>query len=324
MLQKFLADIPVEVLKRTKSIDLNINSETCNQEINKLLQRTVLLGGKRLRPLLTLLMGKCLGVNLDILETYASAIEMVHAASLAHDDVIDNAQTRRGKASINVQSSNQKAVLAGDYLLAYVIRMLTEAGNFRLVSEMSKVIGQLAEGEWLQLDLIKDKNYTKDKVRKVAEFKTSSVMSWCTTCPGILAELNDNEIESLRKLGLHLGLAFQLIDDTLDYSDQSFKDLNLDLQNGIVNSVTMNWFDRNPEEFKKFQKNEMSLVEIDKIALKKACEEIKHEAKNHLGICYQLTNDLAQNISNQKIKESFTHNKNALSYIYRYLEKRIF
>src|SRR5690606_31879505 len=122
----------------------------------------VLLGGKRLRPLLTYLCGNFFGVKADALDVYAKAIEMVHAASLSHDDVVDGANTRRGKPSINAESSNKQAVLAGDYLLADVIVELTKQGDLTLVQEMSYVIQALAEGEWIQLDAAASRQYTRE------------------------------------------------------------------------------------------------------------------------------------------------------------------
>ena len=121
MNKDFLTNIPADVLLKTKSLELDIKSKDCNDRVNKLLKKTVLLGGKRLRPMLTYLFGQLFGHSLKDLEVYARAIECVHAASLSHDDVVDGAETRRGSPSINTLSSNKYAVLAGDYLLADVI-----------------------------------------------------------------------------------------------------------------------------------------------------------------------------------------------------------
>ena len=109
--------VPKEIIGQIKNIDLRITSENCNEEINKLLQKTVLFGGKRLRPLLTHLFGNLFGLPVLSVAPYAKAIEMVHAASLSHDDVIDNASQRRGVKSINIEGSNKMAILAGDYLV---------------------------------------------------------------------------------------------------------------------------------------------------------------------------------------------------------------
>ena len=109
-----------------------------------------MFGGKRLRPLLTYLVGNLFQQKIEHIKIYADSIELVHAASLAHDDVIDEAQTRRGFPSINTRG-NKRAVLAGDYLLATVMANLASRGVLPLVREMGQVVASLAWGEWLQL-----------------------------------------------------------------------------------------------------------------------------------------------------------------------------
>ena len=173
MTNDFLNLMPKGVLSAVGEIDLNIPSTTCKKEINDLLQRTVLVGGKRLRPLLTHLVGDLFQLDTLVVAPYARAVELVHAASLSHDDVIDNATMRRGLPSINIVASNKKAVLAGDTLLSSVIVDLTEAGHLSLVREMSYVIRDLSEGEWIQADLILSRDYTKSSIREIAMKKTS-------------------------------------------------------------------------------------------------------------------------------------------------------
>ncbi|MFT6545685.1 MAG: octaprenyl-diphosphate synthase, partial [Bacteriovoracaceae bacterium] len=226
MLETFLQEIPAQALGKAQDINLDIPYEKCNEEINHLLGKTVLLGGKRLRPLLTYLMGRFFGVDDEKLDACAQSIEMVHAASLAHDDVVDNASTRRGRDSINAASSNKHAVLAGDYLLASVIMNLCKQDMPILVSEMSRVIMDLAEGEWIQLEAIDKKNYSVELIRNIALKKTASVMSWCAVSPAILSHQSEEVISLARDFGVHLGLGFQLMDDTLDFGGASQKDAN--------------------------------------------------------------------------------------------------
>ena len=162
MITDFLDSIPSHVLDRSKNLDLQVRSVNAHLAIDEVLSRTVLRGGKRLRPLLTFLMGNLFKIDLESLTPFARATELVHAASLSHDDVIDNATMRRGCPSINILASNKKAVLAGDYLLSSVIVDLCSTGELVLVNEMSLVIKDLSEGEWLQLDLVSNREYTKE------------------------------------------------------------------------------------------------------------------------------------------------------------------
>ena len=282
MMNDFLEALPKVALENSKNLDLQIRSVKAHEAIDAILSQTVLKGGKRLRPLLTFLMAHLFRVDFETVAPYARASELVHASSLSHDDVIDNATMRRGAPSINILASNKKAVLAGDYLLSRVIVDLTNAGNLELVREMSMVIKDLTEGEWLQLDLIGDRNYTRELIREVAEKKTSSVMCYCSVAPAILSGADKKTVDLCREFGRRLGLAFQLIDDTLDYSGDSQKDQELDLKNGIVNAVVYEMLDANPENFNSF-KNGTELIDAVKgIPFNSYVEKISTEAHAHL------------------------------------------
>ena len=282
MIADFLDALPKEALESSKNMDLHIRSVNAHQAIDTLLSKSVLRGGKRLRPLLTFLVAHLFNVDFEKTMPYARASELVHAASLSHDDVIDNATMRRGTPSINILSSNKKAVLAGDYLLSSVIVDLSNAGNLELVREMSLVIKDLSEGEWLQLDLISERNYTRELIREVAEKKTSSVMSYCSVAPAILGGETKEAVDLCREFGRRLGLAFQLIDDTLDYSGDSQKDQELDVKNGIVNSVVFEMLQAHPIIFMRFKDGENLQDIIEGISLVEYVEIINQEAHSHL------------------------------------------
>jgi geranylgeranyl pyrophosphate synthase len=282
MLADFISSLPKDIVESASKMDLNISSNNANVAINDLLQRTVLVGGKRLRPLLTFLMGDLFGVAPSELMTYARSIELVHAASLSHDDVIDQATTRRGVPSINVAGSNKRAVLAGDYLLAQVIQDLAQQGNLYLVQEMSKVIQDLALGEWLQWDASEERKYSREIILEIARNKTASVMSWCGVAAATMAESTDDERESARRFGEFLGYAFQLMDDTLDFSGSSNKDTLLDMKNGIVNSVLYEWLELNSEAHEKFKSGSDLSELFGDNELDKAIEAVKDRAIHYL------------------------------------------
>lgn len=323
MLQDFLSTIPLKTLKHVKNMDLNISSMNCNNAVNELLQNSVLVGGKRLRPLLTYLVGNLYGLDFSALDPYAKSIELVHAASLSHDDVIDNATTRRGVPSINIQASNKKAVLAGDYLLADVIVNLTRAGNLELVGEMAQVIQDLAEGEWIQSDAIESRNYSSELIETIAIKKTASVMSWCCFSPAVLAGLPREIIEKSRQMGIDLGIAFQLMDDTLDFSSESNKDANLDLDNGLVNAVLFQWLNFNPLAFEKY-KNGTDLSELfDGEKIEKAVEVVRATAMSHIESARNLLSEIESALcSNEKELKAFGKNKKPILYIFDYLTQR--
>ncbi len=323
MLQDFLSTIPLKTLKHVKDMDLNISSDNCSKAINELLQNSVLVGGKRLRPLLTYLVGNLYGVDFKTLDPYAKSIELVHAASLSHDDVIDNATTRRGVPSINIQASNKKAVLAGDYLLSDVIVNLTRAGNLELVGEMAKVIQDLAVGEWIQSDAIETRKYTSALIEEIAIKKTASVMSWCCYAPAIIANLDRSTIEKSKQMGIDLGIAFQLMDDTLDFSSESQKDANLDLDNELVNSVIFQWLCLHPAEFERYQKGESLSKLYTGEKIEKAVEVVREAANKHIESARNLLDEIEKDLcQTEKELKAFSKNKKPILYIFDYLTQR--
>ena len=325
---EFLLNIPNSILIRLKDINLDVPTNNCNTAVNELLQKSVLLGGKRLRPLLTYIFCDFFGVDLDDprCDICATSIEMVHAASLAHDDVIDDATLRRGNPSINIQASNKKAVLAGDYLLAAVIRRLSEQGSLELVSEMSKVIQALSEGEWIQADAIEHRQYTRELIDTIAKNKTSSVMSWCGISAALISNLDEAKKESVikmsEKFGCHLGMAFQLLDDTLDFSGDSQKDTLLDLKNGQVNSVIYEWLILHPEIFKSFKNGEDILDLFNEDQIEQCILTIRDQALTHLNECRNLLTSMRECLEDVVSVKQLDRGEKTLKFILKFLENR--
>lgn len=313
MIKDFLDSLPPHILERSKHLDLKIRSVNAHSAIDEILSRTVLKGGKRLRPLLTFLTANLFKVDLESITPFARATELVHAASLSHDDVIDNATMRRGNPSINILATNKKAVLAGDYLLSSVIVDLCSTNELGLVKEMSLVIKDLSEGEWLQLDLIGSRDYTRELIREVAMKKTSSVMSYCTVAPALFAKQNDKVAKICRDFGLHLGLAFQLIDDTLDYSGDSLKDQELDLKNGIVNAVVFELLAARPDLMDRFKKGEDLTGLLESAPIKPYVEFISKEAQGHLEKSLELLQLLKEELSQTLYKNDSARLDEAMS-----------
>lgn len=308
----FFESLPPEILNRATSLDLNISSSKAHEAIDEILSKTVLSGGKRLRPLLTFLSGNLFKTNFDLLSPYARATELVHAASLAHDDVIDNATLRRGRPSINILSSNKLSVLAGDYLLSKVIVDLTYANNLELLKRMSLVIKDLSEGEWLQLDLIHSRLYTKEKIIEIAMKKTSSVMSYCTSAPAVLSGMSEKIINEAHLFGVNLGIAFQLIDDTLDFSSTSKKDAKLDIDNNLVSAVTFDYLDKNPELFLRYKNGEDLSNLIDATKLGPSIESVVSLAHEYLDHANKNLDRIAIELNE---KFGAAHTEEAITYL---------
>lgn len=283
----FFDAIPQEIINQLSDIEFSLESVGNEHEVNRLVEKTVLVGGKRIRPLLTLLMGRLFQVPLDKLAPYARIIELLHAASLAHDDVIDNATMRRANPSINVVASNKKAVLAGDFLFAEVIIAVSEEGNLTLVKEIAKVIQKLSDGEWQQLKIAQERILSHELVEEVALNKTASVLTWCSIVGPYLANF-ESEIERdklvllARDFGRHLGLAFQFIDDTLDFQATGQKDFMLDEENGVLNAVMVEWFSLDHTARAQFENQEQAIPDISCDLFNKALKKVRERALDHL------------------------------------------
>ena len=174
-------------------------------------------GGKRRRPLLVLLCGKALGQEGDDLRLLAATIEFLHTATLLHDDVVDMSGMRRGRATANAQWGNAPSVLVGDFLYSRSFEMMVELGCMPVMKILSRATRIIAEGEVLQLSKIRDASTTEETYMEVIRGKTAMLFEASTHSAAALAGANQAQSEALSRFGDHLGIAFQLADDLLDY-----------------------------------------------------------------------------------------------------------
>jgi len=178
-------------------------------------------GGKRLRALLTLGSSKLCGYlkgGRDI--NLAACVELIHGATLLHDDVIDSSDLRRGKKTTNVIWGNQSSILAGDYLLSRCFEMMVEDGNLEILRLLSSTSAKIAQGEILQLQHKGEVDMLEETYLNIISSKTAVLFSAATKVGAILAERNNKEKEALEFYGKNLGLTFQIADDTLDYNSK--------------------------------------------------------------------------------------------------------
>ena len=178
-------------------------------------------GGKRLRALLTLGSSKLCGYlkgGRDI--NLAACIELIHGATLLHDDVIDNSDMRRGKKTINIIWGNQSSILTGDYLLSRCFEMMVEDGNLEVLKLLSSTSAKIAQGEILQLQHKGEIDMLEETYLKIIYSKTAALFSAATKVGAILSKKNNKEKEALEFYGKNLGLTFQIADDTLDYNSE--------------------------------------------------------------------------------------------------------
>lgn len=174
-------------------------------------------GGKRFRPALLLLSARLAGYRGPRAHNLAAVIEFVHTASLLHDDVVDNARMRRGRESANRVFGNEASVLVGDFIYGRASSMLADDRDIRTVKVVAEALRAMAEGEVMQLGRQQDINTTESDYLEVIERKTAVLISAASELGAILGECDDAAREALRRFGHGLGIAFQLMDDALDY-----------------------------------------------------------------------------------------------------------
>ena len=178
-------------------------------------------GGKRLRALLTLAAAKLCGYSKGGRDINLSAcVELIHAATLMHDDVIDNGEIRRGKKTINKIWGNQSSILVGDYLLSRCFEMMVEDGDLEVLKLLSSTSAEISQGEVLQLQHNKEVDMLEETYLKIISWKTASLFSAATKTGAILSKTENKTQEALHSYGKNLGLTFQIADDTLDYNSE--------------------------------------------------------------------------------------------------------
>ena len=213
----------------TKSIDKNI-------PLVMDLSQYILDGGrKRVRPLLVLLTAKALGYTGETHVKLAAVLEMIHTATLLHDDVVDSSEMRRGRASANIIWGNEASVLVGDYLYSRAFQLMVDIKNHRILEIMADTTNTLAIGEVMQLVNKNNSLVTEELYLKTIDNKTGKLFETAAALGGVSADCLENQEINLKKFGRHLGLCFQLVDDALDYSaslHQLGKNIGDDLAEG--------------------------------------------------------------------------------------------
>ena len=192
-------------------------------------------GGKRLRPALVILSAGAFGYSGKFHHNLAAVIEFIHTATLLHDDVVDESELRRNKETANALFGNAASVLVGDFLYSRAFQMMVEVNNMRVMQVLADATNTIAEGEVLQLLNCRDPYVTEDNYLRVIRYKTAKLFEAASRLGAILGNATPEEEEATAIYGMHLGIAFQLIDDMLDYSgnnQDTGKNLGDDLAEG--------------------------------------------------------------------------------------------
>lgn len=198
-------------------------------------EHIIFSGGKRLRPLLMILSSKVCNYRGDKSVQLSTIFEYLHAATLLHDDIVDEANKRRGKKVANKVWDSATAVLTGDFLLARSLTLAAKTGDTRIIEVMSNITEMMSQGEIQQLFNKGDIDLSVEEYMKVIEAKTAVLIQGATRCGALLAEADEDKIERLSSYGMNVGLAFQMADDLLDYTTDSKtlgKETGIDLKEG--------------------------------------------------------------------------------------------
>jgi octaprenyl-diphosphate synthase len=230
-------------------------------------------GGKRLRPMLTLAAAQMFGYKGDGHVKLATSVEFMHTATLLHDDVVDESDLRRGKRTARMIWGNQASVLVGDFLLGQAFRMMVDVGSLEALDILSAAASVIAEGEVMQLGVAKNLETTEDDYLAVIKAKTAALFSAAAEVGPIVAGASRTDRAALRSYGTNLGLAFQLIDDALDYggnAEDLGKNVGDDFREGKVTLPVILSYRRGTAEEREFWKSAIENDQTDDDSLERA------------------------------------------------------
>lgn len=233
----------VEVLMRCQGAD-------CHPDLRAALEHLLAAGGKRIRPTLGLLTGRMLGAPRERLITLAAAVELLHTATLVHDDLIDGALLRRGIQTLNAQWSPPATVLTGDFVFARAAKLAAETDHLPLMKLFAETLAVIVNGELTQLFAARGVASRENYYKRIYA-KTASLIEMTTRAAAMISPVDETTVEAMRLFGYHLGVAFQIVDDVLDFTGEQAevgKPVGSDLLQGLVTLPTLYYVDKHPED----------------------------------------------------------------------------
>lgn len=226
-------------------------TEVDSPALAELLEHSLREGGKRLRPVLTLLSAKFHHYDLDLLLPMATSVELMHTATLVHDDAIDDSAVRRGRPTVNSLWGEDRAVLLGDYLFAKAGEFAALTGNLRVIRLFAQTLQIISGGELDQTFDAFEMEQSRDRYFKRIASKTASLFSLATESGAVLSQAPEESIGVLKEYGYNLGIAFQIVDDTLDFvgtEKEMGKPVGSDLAQGTLTLPAMLSLERYPDD----------------------------------------------------------------------------
>jgi len=233
-------------------------------------------GGKRMRPAMLLLVAQALGYQGDHQHLMAAVVEFIHTATLLHDDVVDESSLRRGRSTANAVFGNAASVLVGDYLYSRAFEMMVDVDSMRIMQIMSGATTVIAEGEVLQLLNVHDPEVSEARYLQVVRFKTAKLFEAAAEAGAVLAGASVEQQEAAAAYGRHIGTAFQLVDDVLDYSGDAAalgKNVGDDLREGKPTLPLIRVLEVGTEEQRALIRHAIEHGEADFDAVARAIQE---------------------------------------------------
>lgn len=229
---------------------MRTQADESHADLRAALDHLMAAGGKRVRPTLSLLVGNMLGAPVEKTVTLGAAVELLHTATLVHDDLIDGALLRRGMATLNARWSPPATVLTGDFLFARAAKLAAETDHLPLMKLFSETLAVIVNGELTQM-FISRGLINRDNYYKRIYAKTASLFEMTARAAAMVSPVDDSVIETMRDFGYQIGMAFQIVDDILDFNgDENAvgKPLGSDLLNGLVTLPAIYYAEINPDD----------------------------------------------------------------------------
>jgi geranylgeranyl pyrophosphate synthase len=242
--------VPIEDRIKLVEERMRAQADGHHAAVSAALHHLLSSGGKRLRAVVTLLTGKMLGADPDKLTTLAAAIESLHTATLVHDDLIDGAMIRRGIPTLNAQWSPAATVLTGDFIFAKAAKLAAETGSVDVMKIFAETLATIVNGEITQLFSSKWVVNREDYYRRIYA-KTASLFEASTTTAAILSKVNRQVLNIVKQFGFEIGMAFQIIDDVLDFTSEQTtmgKPVASDLRQGLITLPVLYYLDYKPDD----------------------------------------------------------------------------
>jgi geranylgeranyl pyrophosphate synthase len=240
------------VLERIQLVETRMRaiSDAHHPDLRAALDHLLTSGGKRIRPAVALLTGEMLGADQEKIITLSAAIELLHTATLVHDDLIDGSFLRRGIPTLNARWTPAATVLTGDYIFACAAKLASETGSVDVMHQFAETLSTIVNGEIKQLFNSRSQDYRLDYMERI-NAKTASMFVLATSAAALLSPKGDQTLRPVSQYGYGIGMAFQIIDDVLDFTGQQAtigKPVASDLRQGLVTLPTIYYLEEHPDD----------------------------------------------------------------------------